>query len=218
MTSKTDTNRLDHVIAAALLLQRSLRNPQGADIGVSTGDVQAHDTGLQRAAEARGHTPERRPASIMGRPYSVTFINLDHVKITLFSRDDSDRDDLGNHPTINTLAVANGIADAAEQAADHEAGVRVDPTPTPAQPFMSEAVPEQIDDDSIPLCPVCKQPAHASETDDDDRHPECAEREAADRRAEEDAAAAHRGAVRMRTIVGLTDADLDPAPDSIGGE
>ena len=59
MTNKTDAHRLDHVIAAALLLQRSLRNPQGADIGVSTGDVQAHDTGLQRAAEARGHTTER---------------------------------------------------------------------------------------------------------------------------------------------------------------
>jgi len=32
---------------------------------------------------------------------------------------------------------------------------------------------------SPPLCPLCRMPAHASETNDRDEHPECARRERA---------------------------------------
>ena len=36
---------------------------------------------------------------------------------------------------------------------------------------------------SPPLCPLCRMPAHASETNDRDEYPECARRERARRRS-----------------------------------
>lgn len=178
--AKTDT-RLAFIHAAAAALTVAADYSSGEPLTADTFQLTAHGTAIQRALAALpGATVEEigTDRSPVGRPYAITRVTIGRLEITAFSREATDY----------LLDDPFGL------------GIRVDPTPTPAEPFMAEAVPEQILDDED----------HDDCDDEDCQKCQHVAALAAARRADEDAEAAARGAQRMRTIVGLADDDLDP--------